>query len=252
MTRSIGDDMADDIADDVAHDITATSITDDLIRDLAGGATAGIPLEIGGSMASLEAEVVKIAGEKDALKRKRVLLVDARSARREVRCEMLRKLGIEVDSASDIHEARVFWRPNFYDLVLLHVESELAGRDTFCTFMRSASPSQQISFLVGKPEYLANLPNDDAAGVAQQETAAHAAARHLSLANPSETWGILEACRQISIVRSMANARTRAMRDQPRPPRDSEIAPSRIKRPGFRKPEAALTDQPATNWLSGY
>ncbi len=200
----------------------------------------------------LSAEVLEIPGGKEPLKRKRVLLVDARSARRDVRAEMLRKLGIEVDSASDIHEARVFWRPNFYDLVLLHVENELAGRDTFCTLMRSASPGQQISFLVGKPEYLANLPNDDAVvEVAQEAMIAQRTAREQSLANPSETWGILEACRQISVVRSMANARTRAMRDQPLPPRDSEIAPSRVKKPGMRKQESQFTPESATKWIFG-
>ncbi len=200
----------------------------------------------------LSAEVSEIPGGKEPLKKKRVLLVDARSARRDVRAEMLRKLGIEVDSASDIHEARVFWRPNFYDLVLLHVENELAGRDTFCTLMRSASPGQPISFLVGKPEYLANLPNDDAVvEVAQEAMAAQRTAREMSLANPSETWGILEACRQISVVRSMANARTRAMRDQPLPPRDSEIAPSRVKKPGMRKRDGEFTPESATKWIFG-
>ena len=200
-----------------------------------------------------EAGVAAISVEGDIQKRKRVLLVDARSARRDVRAEMLRKLGIEVDSASDIHEARIYWRPNYYDLVLLHVENELAGRDTFCTLMRSASPGQQISFLVGKPEYLASLPHDDATGdFSAERVIPQTLGRELSLANPSETWGILEACRQISVVRSMANARMRAIHDQPRPPRDSEIAPSRIKRPGLRKQDGDLTDRPATNWLSGY
>jgi CheY-like chemotaxis protein len=200
----------------------------------------------------LEVEVSQVVTQKDPEKRKRVLLVDERSARREVRAEMLRKLGIEVDSSSDIHEARIFWRPNLYDLVLLHVENELAGRDTFCEFMRHASPGQQISFLVGKPEYLANLPNDDAEALAELSrvgTISHGTGRELSLSNPSETWGILEACRQISVVRSIANARTRAIRDQPRPPRDSEIAPSRIKRPGLRKRDGA--EESATNWIFG-
>jgi CheY-like chemotaxis protein len=227
-------------------------MANDLMDQTAGNTSDGMPAEMADTMASLEAEVAKIASEKDPLKRKRVLLVDARSARRDVRAEMLRKLGIEVDGASDIHEARIYWRPNYYDLVLLHVENELAGRDTFCTLMRSASPSQQISFLVGKPEYIASLPNDDAAAMERQEEAANTAARRLSLANPSETWGILEACRQISVVRSIANARMRAIRDQPRPPRDSEIAPSRIKRPGLHKRDDGLTEASATNWISGY
>ena len=54
----------------------------------------------------------------DAVKKKRVLLIDTSHAKRDLRAEVLRKLGIDVDSAADIVEARVWWKPARYDLVL--------------------------------------------------------------------------------------------------------------------------------------
>jgi hypothetical protein len=38
-----------------------------------------------------------------------------------------------------------------------------------------------------------------------------------------QRWGILEASRRISAVRSLSHARTQALRERPAPPRDSEI-----------------------------
>jgi hypothetical protein len=49
----------------------------------------------------------------------------------------------------------------------------------------------------------------------------------LSSNGSSQRWGILEACRRISAVRSKMNARTKAMRDRPEPARDSEGARGR-------------------------
>ncbi len=73
----------------------------------------------------------------------------------------MRKLGVDVDCAADISEARCWWRADLYDLVLIHVDDATAPRDKFCDDMRSATPPQQIMFLVGKPEYLAIAPSAD-------------------------------------------------------------------------------------------
>src|SRR2546422_10803922 len=93
------------------------------------------------------------------LKKKRVLLVDTSSTKRDLRAETMRKLGMEVDCAADISEARSWWRADLYDLVLINMENEQGHRDKFCDDMRSATPPQQLAFLVGKPEYLADSPN---------------------------------------------------------------------------------------------
>src|ERR1700681_1408678 len=92
------------------------------------------------------------------LKNKRVLLVDTSATKRDLRAESMRKLGMEVDCAADISEARSWWRADLYSLVLIDMASGLGHRDKFCDDMRRATPPQQISFLVGKPGYLADAP----------------------------------------------------------------------------------------------
>ena len=173
-----------------------------------------------------------------ALKKKRVLLIDTSRAKRDLRSETMRKLGVDVDCAADISEARCWWRADLYDLVLIHVDDATAPRDKFCDDMRNATPPQQIMFLVGKPEYLATAPtadaelapllsgDDNAAEPGIWNDVKTALTQKLTDA-PSQRWGILEACRRISAVRSVSEARSKAIRNRPMPPRDSEITQSR-------------------------
>jgi CheY-like chemotaxis protein len=166
-----------------------------------------------------------------AVKKKRVLLVDTSQAKRELRAEVMRKLGMDVDCAGDIAEARSWWRAALYDLVLINMEKGLGHRDRFCDEIRSAAPPQRLAFLVGQPEYLADSPNADEESPVQNADdqivgdlkVAFAADR----ADLTQHWGILEASRRISEVRSASLARTRAMRSLPTPPRDSEGRPSK-------------------------
>jgi len=165
----------------------------------------------------------------NALKKRRVLLVDASATKRELRAETMRKLGIDVDCAADISEARSWWRAALYNLVLMNVENELGHRDKFCDDVRGATPPQQLAFLVGRPDFLAHLPmveedpsvrkNGNYSNTGDVKAAMTAdIAGHLG-----QRWGILEASRRISAVRSLSHARTRALRERPAPPRDSEI-----------------------------
>src|SRR5436305_13260337 len=96
-----------------------------------------------------------------SLKKKRVLLVDVCAAKRDLRAEVMRKLGMEVDCAADISEARSWWRADLYDLVLINVDKGAGHRDKFCDDIRSATPRQQLAFLGGRPEYLANVSGLD-------------------------------------------------------------------------------------------
>jgi CheY-like chemotaxis protein len=166
------------------------------------------------------------------LKKKRVLLVDTSANKRELRAETMRKLGMEVDCAANIIEARSWWRANLYDLVLVSVQEELNHRDKFCEDIRGANPPQQLAFLVGKPDYLADSPSTDGGSSAcsQQEDSDQsywADVKAALSAEPAEglpqRWGILEASRRISIVRSLCHARSKAIRERPAPQRDSEI-----------------------------
>jgi DNA-binding NtrC family response regulator len=94
-------------------------------------------------------------------RKKRVLLLDSSQTKRDLRADVMRQLGIEVDCAADVLEARCWWRADLYNLVLINVAGENDSRDKFCTDMRSATPPQRIAFFVGGPEYLAAAPHSD-------------------------------------------------------------------------------------------
>jgi CheY-like chemotaxis protein len=171
------------------------------------------------------------------VKKKRVLLVDTSQAKRELRAEVMRKLGVDVDCAADIAEARSWWRAALYDLVLINMEKGQGYRDKFCDDIRSATPPQRLAFLVGQPGYLADSPTADEEMPVQNADDQLAAGVNDVLSadrrDLTQRWGILEASRRISAVRSASIARTQAMRALPAPPRDSEGRPS--------KPTAAPT-----------
>ena len=171
------------------------------------------------------------------VKKKRVLLIDTSHASRDLRAEVMRKVGIDVDSAADVVEARIWWRPALYDLVLISMEKGRGQRDKFCDEVRSATPPQRLAFLVGRPEYLTDSPREDQelAMESGDEQAIMGSEKGIFPANlfsaaPGDTaqrWGILEASRQISAVRSAYVARTQAIRSLPPPPRDSEGRPAK-------------------------
>ena len=164
------------------------------------------------------------------VKKKRVLLVDTSQAKRELRAEVMRKFGMDVDCAADIPEARSWWRAALYDLVLVDMEKGQGYRDEFCDDVRGATPPQRLAFLVGKPDYLADAArangessvqtNNDAVQLADLRAALSAES-----GDQPQRWGILEASRKISAVRSASLARTQAMRALPAMPRDPEGRP---------------------------
>ncbi len=167
------------------------------------------------------------------LKNKRVLLVDTSASKRDLRAESLRKLGMEVDCAADITEARSWWRADLYRLVLIDMAGGPGLRDKFCDDMRRATPPQQISFLVGKPGYLADEPKacevpkvQKSGDQSVREDIRAALAKDL-LGEDSQRWGILEASRRISAVRSLSHARSKASQEQPAPPREYETPESK-------------------------
>ena len=161
-------------------------------------------------------------------RKRRVLLIGASSQKRELRSEIMRKLGMEVDCAADIAEARCWWKADLYDLVLIDMEKGKGHRDRFCDDLRGATPSQQIAFFVGKPEYLAESPVADGESEVHQDNGhARSVALSTNVDSRSQYWGIMEASRRISAARSASNARTQAIRNLPAPPRDSEVRLSR-------------------------
>lgn len=167
-----------------------------------------------------------------AIKKKRVLLLDTSHAKRSLRAEVMRKFGMDVDTAADIAEARSWWRPALYDLVLINMGKGWGQRDKFCDDVRGATPPQRLAFLVGPPEYLTGSPNEDQelAMENRDEQAAIDRAKDIvpvDRGDKTQRWGILEASRRISRVRSASIARTRALRGLPPPPRDFEGRPAK-------------------------
>lgn len=163
-------------------------------------------------------------------KKKRVLLVDSSRVKRDLRSETMRKLGIEVDCAADISEARCWWRAALYDLVLMHVEDAPGPVSRFCDDLRAATPPQHIMFLVGGTALLSSTPTQELSGSSQDDET------DMSLTNKAEgalsksadgepqRWGIMEACRRISAIRSVCDARTKAIQNRPEPVRDSDTS----------------------------
>ena len=174
------------------------------------------------------------------VKKKRVLLIDTSQAKRELRAEVMRKIGMDVDCAADIAEARSWWRAALYDLVLINMGKGHGYRDQFCDDIRSATPPQRLAFLVGQPKYLADSPNGEDESLVPNADVQIMDDLKLNLAahrgDLTQRWGILEASRRISAVRSTSVARTQAMRALPAPPRDSE------GRPPKRTPTATTLD----------
>lgn len=165
-------------------------------------------------------------------KKKRVLLVGTSCRKQDLRAETMRRLGVEVDCAADVGEARSWWRADLYDLVLIDTSRGLDPSESFCHDIRGATPPQQLAFLVGAPAYLATAPGADPAllpgnGNGKDSVDVLLATLPGDSAEPPQHWGILEASRRISAVRSASVARTRAMQDRPAPPRDSEARGSR-------------------------
>ena len=82
---------------------------------------------------------------------------------------------------------------------------------------------QRLPFLVGQPRYLADSPNADEERLAQNpEDRVVAGVNHALSADRrdlTQGWGILEASKRISAVRSASIGRTQAIRALPAPPR---------------------------------
>jgi CheY-like chemotaxis protein len=167
-----------------------------------------------------------------ATKKKRVLLMDSSRAQRDLRSETMRRIGIDVDCAADVSEARCWWRPDRYDLVLVHVVDAAGPLDRFCNDLRNATPPQRIMFLVGSPAFLSATPRAESVTAAEPKDFAISLHSEAGIALSRGTdgrpprWGILEACKRISEIRSVCDARTKAIRDRPEPPRDPETSRS--------------------------
>jgi hypothetical protein len=157
--------------------------------------------------------------------RKRILLVDSYATKRDLRAKVLRKMGVEVDCASDISAARSLWQADAYNLVLLAVEREPQNVEAFCVEIRSAKPPQKFAFLVGKPDYLGASPRSDTVHpLAQATTNGLWSEMVASLFTTAcellpRRYGFLEASWRIAATRSqLKDPRPKAVASEPAAP----------------------------------
>ena len=64
--------------------------------------------------------------------RKRILLLASYATKRDLRAKILRKMGMEVDCAADIAEARLLWQADAYNLLLVDVRNDSQNLQAFC------------------------------------------------------------------------------------------------------------------------
>ena len=150
--------------------------------------------------------------------KKRILLVVSDDVRRDLRARVFRKLGLDVECAADISEARSLWRADSYNLVLLDVDREACNAEKFCIEVKAAKPPQTVAFLIGKPEYVAAAPRIDGAAT-DSDINGHAAWGEVvaslfadACEGLSRRWGFQEAAWRIAAARSVKDP----SRNQPR------------------------------------
>jgi len=145
--------------------------------------------------------------------KRRILLVDTYANKRDLRAKIMRKLGVEVDCAADITEARALWQADSYSLVLVDVRNDSVNVQEFCSEIRSAKPPQAVAFLVGKPDYLAGTPGADEVLVVGTNNGHDAWGQTVAAlyANACEAlprrWGFQEASWRIAAVRTLNDPR---------------------------------------------
>jgi CheY-like chemotaxis protein len=145
--------------------------------------------------------------------RKRILLLATYATKRDLRAKILRKMGIEVDCAADIAEARLLWQADAYNLLLVDVRNDSQNLRAFCDEVRGAKPPQTVAFLVGKPVYLAGSPSpDDGVAVSVEGERGPWAEMVLALYGNAcgalpRRWGFIEASWRIRATRSLKDPR---------------------------------------------
>ena len=187
-----------------------------------------------------------------AVRKKRILLIDSYATKRDLRAKILRKLGVEVDCACDISEARSLWQADAYNLVLMDVRREPRNVEDFCGEMASAKPPQRMAFLVGKPEYLGSTPGAGADELHRDPTRNGLWSEMVASLFTSacellpQRYGFLEASWRIAATRSLKDPRQKSAATDAALPVDYasqgywKEALRRHAAPAINVPEAAI------------
>ncbi len=85
---------------------------------------------------------------------KRVLVVDDNPKAQKARLLRLAEHGVAVHTVSTVEEARVLFRNDTYDLVLLAARENPEEAIAFRQEIHRHNPKQRVGFLVGPPQFI--------------------------------------------------------------------------------------------------
>src|SRR2546426_2738958 len=88
------------------------------------------------------------------VEKKRILLIATYATKRDLRARVLRKLGVEVDCAADIGEARSLWRGDTYVLVVVDVRNDSGDVGEIFVLVKNAPKPPKSAYIGGQPGYL--------------------------------------------------------------------------------------------------
>lgn len=154
-----------------------------------------------------------LAADRADSPRKRILLVHAVGAHRNLRLSVMRDRGFDVVCAADCAEARLLWHPGSYDLVLFDGKHDAAANEELCRELKGANPQGKTAFLVGKPEFLSSRPAANANSAVDHSSQEYQHAFRALITEASELLphrhGFMEAVWRMHLLRSVTPAATR-------------------------------------------
>jgi hypothetical protein len=121
----------------------------------------------------------------------------------------MKTLGIKVDCAAALADARLMWQPGVYELVLIDLHNTSSGTQRFCEKVRAAHPHQRVAFYVGSPGFLSHTAG---VGAGAQDKGFGPWNESVDLseaaATPASRGSICEAAWRISAGKSMGPSRS--------------------------------------------
>jgi len=139
--------------------------------------------------------------------RKSILLVDADAASQTRRAAMLRERGVDVICAGSIEQAQRLWQSDSYNLVIVDATNVYDSAMAFLKLMKDERPAQRVTFLVGKPAFLADSPLEGEAPAGTERNVSAIKSTRALLTTASDQFsrgtGIMKAASQISTRRSL-------------------------------------------------
>lgn len=138
-----------------------------------------------------------------------VLLVDLHTSKRLLRTAILTRMGMQV-SCAGTEEALRLSKRSAYNLVLVGLQHDPAAALAFGAQIHVGRPGQRVSYLVGKPIFLADAPDFEGELAGSVPTATDESYEHLlarACQPATERTGILEAAWRIASLKALKDPR---------------------------------------------